>query len=90
MSIFDFISAGISATTESSEVFGNKGPINYTPMFFMYLVIIGFELQYAVVLFGLGERFRKLNRAIEKITKNNIVVDCLRKNNQRPGNYIKE
>ncbi|XP_058795443.1 gustatory receptor for sugar taste 43a-like [Phymastichus coffea] len=86
-SSLDIFSRSISATDESGEVSGDKGPINYIPIYFMYLVIVTFEVQYAVVLFNIGERFLKLNQVVEHLSvKNNVVIKFLR-NDTSLGNY---
>lgn len=53
----------------------------------MYIVVLAFEMQYAIVLFNVGERFRKLNTTIENLTKTNIIVDYFRKDMGLAGKF---
>ncbi|KAJ8668067.1 hypothetical protein QAD02_009730, partial [Eretmocerus hayati] len=78
LSILDFISWTLATETKDNKNFGDKGPINYVPISFMYIVIITFELQYALVLFNVGERFLKLNKTIENLTRTNLVIKYFR------------
>ncbi|XP_058790795.1 gustatory receptor for sugar taste 43a-like [Phymastichus coffea] len=57
----------------------DKGPINYSPMYFMYMVIVALQMQYAIILMNLGERFSRLNSTIECLTKTNDIIDYFRK-----------
>lgn len=47
----------------------DKGPINYVPLYFMYIVIMMMEVQYAVATYNVCQRFCRLNKNIETILK---------------------
>ncbi|XP_058800704.1 gustatory receptor for sugar taste 43a-like [Phymastichus coffea] len=79
ISTLDYVSWSVSSATKNNHVYGDKGPVNYCPLYFMYVVIVAFEMQYAIVLFNVGERFLKLNQSIEELTRTNLVVDHFRK-----------
>ncbi|CAK9815994.1 Gustatory receptor for sugar taste 43a [Anthophora plagiata] len=58
-SILDFYTW--SRKTKTSVIMPDKGPINYTPLYFMYTVIITTELQYTIATYNIGQRFVCLN-----------------------------
>ncbi|XP_076232940.1 gustatory receptor for sugar taste 43a [Calliopsis andreniformis] len=60
-----------------------KGPINYTPLYFMYTVIISTEIQYTICTYNVGQRFVKLNTSLE-----NIFADSVRGTNNYFGNRL--
>ena len=76
----DFISWKVSSSIRDNRRFGDKGPINYSLLYFMYIVITIFELQYALVMLNVGERFRKLNKYIENVTKTHANLETFRNN----------
>ncbi|XP_024880096.1 gustatory receptor for sugar taste 43a-like [Temnothorax curvispinosus] len=57
----------------------DKGPINYVPLYFMYIVIIMMEVQYAVATYNVCQRFCKLNKNVENILKSGRITDQFRK-----------
>lgn len=57
----------------------DKGPINYVPLYFMYIVIIMMEVQYAVVTYNVCERFCRLNKNVENILKSNRITNQFKK-----------
>ncbi|XP_014219005.1 gustatory receptor for sugar taste 43a-like [Copidosoma floridanum] len=79
ISLLDYISWSYSFDKKNVQVYDDKGPINYSPIYFMYIVIMTFEMQYALVLFNVGERFLKLNKTIENLTKTNLIIEYFRK-----------
>ncbi|XP_036148753.1 gustatory receptor for sugar taste 43a-like [Monomorium pharaonis] len=56
-----------------------KGPINYVPLYFMYIVIMMMEVQYAVAAYNVYQRFCKLNKNLENIFKCGKITDQFRK-----------
>ncbi|KAJ8668068.1 hypothetical protein QAD02_009731 [Eretmocerus hayati] len=75
----DFLSWTLATETKDNKGFGDKGPINYSPLHFMYVVIMIFELQYALIMFNVGERFLKMNKVLKNIIMTNLVIQYLRK-----------
>ncbi|XP_071650660.1 gustatory receptor for sugar taste 43a-like isoform X2 [Temnothorax longispinosus] len=57
----------------------DKGPIDYVPLYFMYIVIIMMEVQYAVATYNVCQRFCKLNKNVENILKSGRITDQFRK-----------
>lgn len=57
----------------------DKGPLNYLPLYFMYIVIIMMEVQYAVATYNVGQRFVRLNKSLENILKSGRITDQFRK-----------
>lgn len=79
ISILDFICWTISSDSKATQGKSEKGPINYSSLYFMYIVIITFKMQYALVLFNVGERFLKINKTIENLTRTNSIIEHIRK-----------
>lgn len=52
-----------------------QGPVNYTPLYFMYTVIISTEIQYTVSTYNVGQRFIKLNNSLENLFDNASMTD---------------
>ncbi|XP_023314881.1 gustatory receptor for sugar taste 43a-like [Trichogramma pretiosum] len=77
ISSLDFVSWRASSAGKNNAHFGDKGPINYAPIYFMYIVVTVFEVQYALVLFNVGERFLKLNKSVANLTKSNMALEQL-------------
>nr|AXU39964.1 gustatory receptor [Meteorus pulchricornis] len=48
----------------------DKGPINYSPIYFLYLQALMIEIQYTIATYNLNERFLRLNRNLENLMKN--------------------
>ncbi|XP_011862327.1 PREDICTED: gustatory receptor for sugar taste 43a [Vollenhovia emeryi] len=57
----------------------DKGPINYVPLYFMYIVIMMMEVQYAVATYNVCQRFCRLNKNVENILKSDRITDQFRK-----------
>lgn len=57
----------------------DKGPINYVPLYFMYIIIVMKEVQYAVVTYNVGQRFLRLNKSLENILKSGRITNQFRK-----------
>ncbi|XP_020277873.1 gustatory receptor for sugar taste 43a-like isoform X2 [Pseudomyrmex gracilis] len=57
----------------------NKGPLNYLPLYFMYLIIVMMEVQYAIITHNVGQRFCRLNKCLENILKSSKITDHFRK-----------
>jgi len=57
----------------------DKGPINYVPLYFMYIVIIMMEVQYAIATYNVCQRFCRLNKSLENILKSGRITDQFRK-----------
>ncbi|XP_014476530.1 PREDICTED: gustatory receptor for sugar taste 43a-like [Dinoponera quadriceps] len=57
----------------------DKGPINYLPLYFMYIVIIMMEVQYAIAAYNVGQRFSRLNKSLETILKSSRITNQFRK-----------
>ncbi|KOC67773.1 Putative gustatory receptor 43a [Habropoda laboriosa] len=53
--------------TKVHETMPDKGPINYTPLYLMYTVIISTELQYTIATYNIGQRFVCLNNSLRNL-----------------------
>ncbi|KAF7994875.1 hypothetical protein HCN44_004347 [Aphidius gifuensis] len=47
----------------------DKGPINYSPIYFLYIQAMMIEIQYTVATYNLNERFLRLNKNLESLLK---------------------
>ncbi|XP_032676527.1 gustatory receptor for sugar taste 43a-like isoform X2 [Odontomachus brunneus] len=61
------------------KMMNDKGPINYLPLYFMYVVIIMIEVQYAIATYNVGQRFSRLNKSLENILKSSRITNQFRK-----------
>ncbi|XP_076684665.1 gustatory receptor for sugar taste 43a [Andrena cerasifolii] len=52
---------------KDNKMFTDKGPINYAPLYFMYIVIISTEIQYTVSTYNVGQRFVRLNNRLKNL-----------------------
>lgn len=57
----------------------DKGPLNYLPLYFMYIVIIMMEVQYAIATYNVGQRFLRLNTSLGNILKGSSITNQFRK-----------
>ncbi|CAL1679261.1 unnamed protein product [Lasius platythorax] len=57
----------------------DKGPLNYLPLCFMYIVIIMMEIQYAIIVYNVGQRFFRVNKSLENILKSGKITNQFRK-----------
>ncbi|KAM0728547.1 Gustatory receptor for sugar taste 43a [Formica fusca] len=57
----------------------DKGPLNYLPLYFMYVVIIMMEVQYAIIVYNVGQRFFRVNKSLENILKSGKITNQFRK-----------
>ena len=67
----------------------DKGPINYSPIYVMYVIALTIEIQYTVSTYNLGERFTRLNKNLESLLKSSKFYDYSRKD-YAPGKYIEK
>ncbi|XP_025162241.1 gustatory receptor for sugar taste 43a [Harpegnathos saltator] len=65
----------------------DKGPINYLPLYCMYIVIVMMEVQYAVATHNVGQRFSRLNKSLENILKNSMITNQFRKDLGLAGDF---
>ncbi|KYN44477.1 hypothetical protein ALC56_01075, partial [Trachymyrmex septentrionalis] len=65
--------------TKLNRKLDDKGPINYVPLYFMYIVIIMMEVQYAVVVYNVSQRFCRLNKNLENIFNSGKITDQFKK-----------
>jgi gustatory receptor len=79
LSLLDYVCWSLSYNSSRIHIFNDKGPINYCPLYFMYIIIMTFEMQYALILFNVGERFLKINTLIMNFTKTNSIINNFRK-----------
>ncbi|XP_043289009.1 gustatory receptor for sugar taste 43a isoform X2 [Venturia canescens] len=77
LSILDFYTWHIQ--TKLSKKMANKGPINYAPIYFMYIIALVIEIQFTVSTYNLGERFTRLNKNLENLIKDTRIQDYARK-----------
>ncbi|XP_066601322.1 gustatory receptor for sugar taste 43a-like isoform X2 [Prorops nasuta] len=66
-------------TSKINKKMIDKGPINYCPLYLMYVVIIIMEIQYAVSTYNIGQRFLRLNKSLENILRTGSITDYFRK-----------
>ncbi|XP_072743920.1 gustatory receptor for sugar taste 43a-like isoform X2 [Anoplolepis gracilipes] len=57
----------------------HKGPLNFLPLYFMYIVITMMEVQYALIVYNVGQRFSRVNKSIENIIKSGKITNHFRK-----------
>ncbi|EFN69927.1 Putative gustatory receptor 28b [Camponotus floridanus] len=57
----------------------NKGPFNYLPLYFMYITIIMMEIQYAIIVYNVGQRFFRINKTLENILNSSKITNQFRK-----------
>ncbi|XP_072745373.1 gustatory receptor for sugar taste 43a-like [Anoplolepis gracilipes] len=53
--------------------------LNYFPLYFMYIVIIMMEVQCAIMVYNVGQRFSRINKSIENILKSGKITNQFRK-----------
>lgn len=75
ISVLDFISWTLASQEKKTDSSSEKGAINYSAIYVMYFVVMAFEIQYAMVVTCLGERFIKLNKTIENLTRTKVICD---------------
>lgn len=56
--------------TKMKRKMPDKGPINYSPLYFFYLQALFTEIQYTIATYNLYERFIRLNKNLEHLLKN--------------------
>lgn len=78
LSILDYIVWYKNLDRKHSQ-WNDKGPINYSPIYFMYIVIMSFEIQFALMALHVGLRFSKLNDSIEQLSRSNALCDYFRR-----------
>ena len=83
ISMFDYEAWKQSSAGRKSKLQHDKGPINYSPLYFMYFSITVFEIQYALSTFHIAERFSRLNGVIKKLIENNQINELLKKNSRK-------
>ncbi|XP_029178945.1 gustatory receptor for sugar taste 43a-like [Nylanderia fulva] len=57
----------------------DTGPFNYLPLYFMYIVSVMMELQFAIIVYNVGQRFFRINKSLENILKNSKIANQFRK-----------
>lgn len=55
--------------TKLKRKMSDKGPINYSPIYFLYMQAIMIEIQYTIATYNLNERFLRLNKNLESLLK---------------------
>ncbi|XP_072744220.1 gustatory receptor for sugar taste 43a-like isoform X2 [Anoplolepis gracilipes] len=56
-----------------------NGPLNFLPLYFMYIVIIMIEIQYAIIVYNVSQRFSRVNKSLENILKSGKITNHFRK-----------
>ncbi|KAK0095501.1 hypothetical protein PV326_008166 [Microctonus aethiopoides] len=59
-----------SIQIEMKRKMSDKGPINYSPIYFLYFQALMIEIQYTIATYNLNERFLRLNKNLENLIKN--------------------
>lgn len=62
----------------------DKGPINYSPIYFLYLQALIIEIHYTIATYNLNERFVRLNKNLENLLKNEKISNQDSKLTMRP------
>ncbi|XP_034948469.1 gustatory receptor for sugar taste 43a-like [Chelonus insularis] len=57
------------AQTKAKRKMSDKGPINYTPVYFLYFQALMIEIQCTIATYNLNERFIRLNKNLENLLK---------------------
>ncbi|XP_025263752.1 gustatory receptor for sugar taste 43a-like isoform X2 [Camponotus floridanus] len=65
----------------------NKGPFNYLPLLFMYVIFIMMEDQYAIIVYNVGQRFFRINKTLENILKSSKITNQFRKDLGLAGDF---
>ncbi|XP_011265175.3 gustatory receptor for sugar taste 43a [Camponotus floridanus] len=65
----------------------SKGPLNYLPLYFMYITIIMMEVQYAIIVYNVGQRFSRINKTLENILKSRKITNQFRKDLGLAGDF---
>ncbi|XP_025263741.1 gustatory receptor for sugar taste 43a [Camponotus floridanus] len=65
----------------------NKGPFNYLPLYFMYITIIMMEIQYAIIVYNVGQRFFRINKTLENILNSSKITNQFRKDLGLAGDF---
>nr|WGC54965.1 gustatory receptor 7 [Psyttalia incisi] len=55
--------------TKLKRKMSDKGPINYSPIYFLYMQALIIEIQYTITTYNLNERFLRLNKYLENLLK---------------------
>ncbi|XP_011306496.1 gustatory receptor for sugar taste 43a isoform X2 [Fopius arisanus] len=55
--------------TKLKRKMADKGPINYSPIYFLCMQALVIEIQYTVTTYNLNERFLRLNKNLESLLK---------------------
>ncbi|KAL6261323.1 hypothetical protein P5V15_008843 [Pogonomyrmex californicus] len=89
---YSILISGLDIYTWNYEVklnkkMNDKGPINYVPLYFMYIVIIMMEVQYAVATYNVSQRFCRLNKSLANILKSGKITDQFRKDLGLAGDF---
>ncbi|XP_029179003.1 gustatory receptor for sugar taste 43a-like, partial [Nylanderia fulva] len=57
----------------------DRSVLNYFPLYFMYIVIVMMELQFAIIVYNVGQRFFRINKSLENILKSSKITNQFRK-----------
>ncbi|XP_057319223.1 gustatory receptor for sugar taste 43a-like isoform X2 [Microplitis mediator] len=55
--------------TKMKRKMPDKGPINYSPLYFFYFQALLIEIQYTIATYNLNQRFVRLNKNLENLLK---------------------
>ncbi|THK33162.1 gustatory receptor 3, partial [Diachasma alloeum] len=55
--------------TKLKRKMADKGPINYSPIYFLYMQALMIEIQYTITTYNLNERFLRLNKNLENLLR---------------------
>ncbi|XP_029179082.1 gustatory receptor for sugar taste 43a-like [Nylanderia fulva] len=55
------------------------GPLKHLPLYFMYIVNVMMELQFAIIMYNVGQRFFRLNKSLENILKSSKITNQFKK-----------
>lgn len=50
------------------------GPLNYLPLYFMHIITTVMQLQYAIIVYNVGQRFVRVNKSLENVFSMEILV----------------
>ncbi|XP_024939267.1 gustatory receptor for sugar taste 43a isoform X2 [Cephus cinctus] len=68
-----------STRVKISNQKSDKGPMNYIPIYFLYVIVIMIEAQYTLLTYNIGERFGRLNQTLKNVLKTEKITESFKK-----------
>ncbi|XP_046738259.1 gustatory receptor for sugar taste 43a-like isoform X2 [Diprion similis] len=84
LSIIDYYVWDIQA--KKMNKLKDGGPINYVPLYFLYIPVLMMEIQIALAAYSLGQRFARLNKCLGNMLKTERLASFF-PNDLTPGDF---